>query len=43
LVLGVPAARPGVPARPLDAQGLAHRAIGTVVPARGDERVHFVA
>jgi phosphoribosylformylglycinamidine cyclo-ligase len=39
----VPAARQGEVERPLDAQGLAHRAIGTVVPARGDERVHFVA
>jgi phosphoribosylformylglycinamidine cyclo-ligase len=42
-VLVVPAARQGEVERALDAQGLAHRAIGTVVPARGDERVHFVA
>jgi phosphoribosylformylglycinamidine cyclo-ligase len=42
-VLVVPAARQGEVERALDAQGLVHRAIGTVVPARGDERVHFVA
>jgi phosphoribosylformylglycinamidine cyclo-ligase len=42
-VLVVPAARQGEVGRALDAQGLVHRAIGTVVPARGDERVHFVA
>jgi phosphoribosylformylglycinamidine cyclo-ligase len=42
-VLVVPAARQGEVGRALDAQGLVHRAIGTVVPARGDERVHVVA
>jgi phosphoribosylformylglycinamidine cyclo-ligase len=42
-VLVVPAARPGEVERALDGVGLAHRAIGAVVPARGDERVHFVA
>jgi phosphoribosylformylglycinamidine cyclo-ligase len=42
-VLVVPAARQGEVERAHDAQGLVHRAIGTVVPARGDERVHFVA
>ena len=41
-VLVVPAARQGEVERALDGLGLAHRAIGAVVTARGDERVHFV-
>jgi phosphoribosylformylglycinamidine cyclo-ligase len=40
-VLVVPAARQGEVERALEGEGLAHRAIGRVVTARGDERVRF--
>ena len=40
-VLVVPATRQGEVERALDGEGLAHRAIGRVVAARGDERVRF--
>ena len=40
-VLVVPAVQTGAVGAELDRLGLAHRAIGAVVPAAGDERVRI--